>query len=150
MYAMQKVVLAELPHFVRNVMAVIWLEEPKQTATVIALRGDLGAGKTTFTQTLARELGVADTLQSPTYVLMKKYKTTNEKFHTLVHIDAYRLESAEQFAALKPEQFLNDQKALVVIEWPERVEAALPKPDVTVNFSSEGAAEGERYVSIEK
>ena len=147
---MEKVLLSKLPHFVRNVLAVIWLEETKQTATVIALRGDLGAGKTTFTQTLARELGVTDTLQSPTYVLMKKYQTTNEKFSTLVHIDAYRLESAEQFAALKPEQFLNDPKTMVVIEWPERVEAALPKPDLTVNFSSEGAAEGERYVSIEK
>ncbi len=147
---MEKVLLSKLPHFVRNVLAVIWLEEPKKTATILALRGDLGAGKTTFTQALAQVLGVTDTLQSPTYVLMKKYKTTNEKFHTLVHIDAYRLESAEQFAALKPEQFLSDPRALVVIEWPERVEAALPKPDLTVKFSSEGAAEGERYVSIEK
>lgn len=124
------------------------MEPPKDTATIVALRGELGAGKTTFTQALARELGIAETLQSPTYVLMKKYQISNNKFQTLIHIDAYRLNSAEEFAALKPEQFLQDPKALVVVEWPEKVAGALPKPDITVNFSSETAGEEERYIEV--
>jgi tRNA threonylcarbamoyladenosine biosynthesis protein TsaE len=72
------------------------------------------------------------------------------RFDKLVHIDAYRLNTAAEFAALKPDMFLKDPKALVVIEWPERVAGALPKPDVSVRFSSESAAEAERYVLMEK
>lgn len=121
----------------------------KSHATLIALRGDLGAGKTTFVQALARELGIAETVQSPTYVLMKKYEIKKAApFKTLVHIDAYRLNNAEEFAALKPEQFLEDPKALIVVEWPERVGDALPKPDVVLNFSSLAANEGERYIEV--
>lgn len=127
---------------------------PKESdAFLITLSGDLGAGKTTFVQTLARELGVTETIQSPTYVLMKKYKTTHPLFETLVHIDAYRLDTKEQFAALDPDSFLNDPKTLVALEWPERVEGALPKADRELKFSSDppageaGAAkEGERYI----
>lgn len=144
----QKVALAELPYFVRNVLAVVGLEPRKQTATVVALRGELGAGKTTFTQALARELGVTETLQSPTYVLMKNYPLQNKKFTTLVHIDAYRLSNAQEFAALRPEQFLNDPSALVVVEWPEKVAGALQEPDVTINFSSERAGGEERYIEV--
>jgi tRNA threonylcarbamoyladenosine biosynthesis protein TsaE len=153
---MQKLPLPELPYFVRNVLAAIGMDAPKRTATVIELRGDLGAGKTTFTQQLAKELGVTDTIQSPTYVLMKSYPLafTNPhpgiegRFDKLVHIDAYRLEKPEEFAALKPETFLQDPKALVVVEWPENIAGQLPPPDVTINFSSEGSTETDRLVHM--
>ena len=121
----------------------------KNTATVLALVGELGAGKTTFVQVLAKELGVVETVQSPTYVLMKKYQIPNFKFQTLIHVDAYRLEKPEEFTALNPEEFLKDPSNLVCIEWPERVEGALPKPDMVIKFSSEAANEGERYIHIE-
>lgn len=155
---MQKLPLAELSYFVRNVLAVVGMEPPKPTATIIALRGELGAGKTTFTQALAKELGITEVLQSPTYVLMKSYPLSFKnpypglegRFERLVHIDAYRLERAEEFAALRPEEFLNDPKALVVVEWPERLAGALPQPDITVRFSSENASEADRYVLMEK
>ena len=121
------------------------------------MSGELGAGKTTFVQALAKELGVKETVQSPSYVLMEKYDLpagqagiSYKPFNKLIHIDAYRLNNAEEFKALKPESFLSDSKALVVIEWPERVLGALPKPDITINFSSDGASEGERLIEIEK
>lgn len=147
---MEKLLLSELPAFARLVLAQIADLPQKPAAVVLALRGDLGAGKTTFTQALARELGITETLQSPTYVLMKSYPLSSGRFSRLVHIDAYRLEGAEEFAALKPEAFLQDPGALVVIEWPEKVAGALPAADLTVRFSSENAAEGERSVSVEK
>ena len=68
------------------------------------------------------------------------------RFNTLIHIDAYRLETPEEFSALKPETFLNDHKALVVIEWPERIEGMLPVPDLVLKFSSQDVGEGERYI----
>ncbi len=142
---MQRVKLSNLPLFAEEVLAKL---APKNTATVVALSGDLGAGKTTFVQVLGKELGIAETMQSPTYVLMKKYQIANNKFQTLIHIDAYRLNNAEEFVALKPEQFLQDPKTLVVVEWPEKVGAALPKADLTINFSSLAAEEGERYIEV--
>jgi tRNA threonylcarbamoyladenosine biosynthesis protein TsaE len=153
---MTRLPLPELPYFVRNVLAAIGMDAPKRTATVVVLHGDLGAGKTTFTQQLAKELGVTDTIQSPTYVLMKSYPLafTNPypgiegRFDKLVHIDAYRLEKPEEFAALKPETFLQDPKALVVVEWPEKIAGQLPPPDVTINFSSEGSTETDRLVHM--
>ena len=161
---MQKLPLAELGYFVRNVLAVVGMEPPKPGATIIALRGDLGAGKTTFTQALAREVGIEDTIQSPTYVLMKSYPISFKqpfpgiegRFDKLVHIDAYRLESPDEFAALRPETFLNDPRALVVVEWPEKLGAALPPPDISINFSSEppageagNADDSHRYVEMQ-
>lgn len=115
---------------------------------MIALEGNLGAGKTTFVQALGKELGVVATMQSPTYVLMKAYKTTHPQFQTLVHIDAYRLERPEEFSALKPESFLQDPTTLVCIEWPERVTGMMPTPDVVIKFSTEGMGEHERQIDI--
>ncbi len=154
---MTRVPLTELPYFARNILAVLMMSEQKSTATVLALVGDLGAGKTTFVQTLARELAVKDVVQSPTYVLMKSYPleisgagaNTNSKFTKLVHIDAYRLETPDEFDALRPEEFLQDPHALVVIEWPEKIDGKLPKPDMTLTFSADGIPEGERDIDAQ-
>lgn len=151
---MTQVALSELAYFARNILAVLTMAKPKEAATVVALVGELGAGKTTFVQTLARELGVRELVQSPTYVLMKSYplelsgpaSETNNKFTKLVHIDAYRLESPEEFDALRPEEFLSDPATLVLIEWPQKVPGKLPTPDMTLSFSAEGLPEGVRDI----
>lgn len=156
LYDMQRVSLQYLPELAGNVLATIWLQGPKPRATVLALRGELGAGKTTFVQALCKRLGIEEPVVSPTYVLMKSYAlegpttTFGEKrrFNRLVHIDAYRLESPEEFRTLRPQEFLDDPKALVVVEWPEKLGKQLPEPDLAINFSSEGAAEGERFVEV--
>jgi tRNA threonylcarbamoyladenosine biosynthesis protein TsaE len=153
---MTHVPLTELPQYVRNVRSMLKLLPSKNSATVVWLKGDLGAGKTTFVQGLAKEMEIEGDIQSPTYVLMKSYSVPNNRtqfgsirrFHTLVHIDAYRLKDAAEFAALKPETFLSDPQTLVLIEWPERVEGALPKPDMTISFTSENAQEKERYIEV--
>jgi len=153
---MTHVPLSELPEFVRNVRTMLKLMPIKNTATVVWLEGDLGAGKTTFVQQLAKEMEVEEDIQSPTYVLMKSYELPNNRtqfgsrrrFTRLVHIDAYRLTSAEEFAALKPDTFLNEPGTLVLIEWPSRVQGALPTPDLTLTFTSEKASEKERYIEV--
>ncbi len=155
---MTHVPLPELREYVRNVMATLAIDRNNTKAVVIALKGELGAGKTTFVQALAKQMGITETIQSPTYVLMKKYKLPEglnpfghkRRFKTFIHIDAYRLKDAAEFAALKPEEFLNDPSNIVLIEWPERVEGALPEPDRVVTFKSEEAQEGERFIEIEK
>ncbi len=141
-----------LTELAKKVLQLALMPNPAQRgqAFIIALRGNLGAGKTTFTQALARELGISDTVQSPTYVLMKSYPITFGRFTKLIHIDAYRLDKPEEFGALKPDMFLNDREVLAVIEWPERLEGVLPKPNIVVNFSSDGMSEEERYIKIAK
>lgn len=143
---MQTVARGELSNFARTVLTALKSSEGR--ATLLTLAGDLGAGKTTFVQALAKELGVTETVQSPTYVLMKSYATTHLRFKKLVHLDLYRLGKAEEFATLQPESFLGDTDALVCIEWPERAGDLLPKPDASLRFSADGAKEGERYIEV--
>lgn len=142
---MARVALDNLEQLVEEVLAS--LVTKKVGATIIALQGNLGAGKTTFVQALARNMGVEASVQSPTYVLMKSYPVSYRNFTMLIHIDAYRLEKPEEFAALNPETFLKNAENLVCIEWPERVEGALPTPDLVLTFSVEGVGEKERNIT---
>jgi tRNA threonylcarbamoyladenosine biosynthesis protein TsaE len=91
--------------------------------TTLALHGDLGVGKTTFVQGLARGLGVHDPVTSPTFNIFTLYKGTGR---TLVHMDAYRLESDRQIDALMLEDFLVSPWVLAV-EWPEKIAAWIPQ-----------------------
>lgn len=90
-------------------------------ATVLALHGDLGVGKTTLVQQIAYGLGVTAVVNSPTFVLQKIYSTDNARFATLVHLDLYRLETPEELAVLQLECWVNDPNTLLCVEWPERV-----------------------------
>lgn len=90
--------------------------------TTLALHGDLGAGKTTFVQGLARGLGIQEGVTSPTFTLFNLYTTGSRR---LLHFDAYRLERPEEADALMIEDFLISPWCLAV-EWPEKVAAWLP------------------------
>lgn len=105
-------------------------------ATVLALRGDLGSGKTTFTQFLAKELGVKNYVTSPTFVIEKKYKCVEgAKFETLIHIDCYRLNSSEEMLNLGWKDMVHNHRNLIIIEWPERIESILPENSVKIDFN---------------
>lgn len=138
---MKKIRLEEMPNFAREVLARVPGAASRTRACLITLQGELGAGKTTFMQALARELGIAEAVQSPTFVLMKSYEIAYKGYAKLVHIDAYRFDEPKQFEALKPEEFLGDAKNIVCIEWPERLEGVLPKADIALQFSHTGAQE---------
>jgi len=100
--------------------------EPSAGAVVIALHGDLGAGKTTFVQELGRQLGVSEDITSPTFTIMKGYETTDRTFTHLIHMDAYRLEDEAELAPLHFADILATPKILFCIEWAEKITGALP------------------------
>jgi tRNA threonylcarbamoyladenosine biosynthesis protein TsaE len=107
------------------------LAPTSDSATLVTLTGELGAGKTSFTQGLARTLGVTESVTSPTFVLEKIYDLPEELSHgfaRLVHIDAYRLEGGSALKPLGFAELMKDPQSLIVLEWPERVIEALPKP----------------------
>lgn len=128
----------ELQPVVAAVMQHPALLAAEHTAAVVTLQGDLGAGKTTFTQTLARTLGVTEPVTSPTFVIMKGYELIDQPFDSLVHIDAYRLESSAELAVLGYVELLNTPRTLIVIEWPERVADLIPKDACELTFTLTG------------
>lgn len=119
---------------------------PRGGATIVALSGDLGAGKTTFVQVCARELGVGETVSSPTFVIEKIYGLSNQKFARLIHIDAYRLKEARELEVLDWEEITQDPQNLIYIEWPERVPEAIPESAIRVRFDIDGDA---RIITID-
>lgn len=95
-------------------------------ALIIGLQGELGAGKTTFIQALAKGLGIKKRLTSPTFVLMKKYKN-------LYHIDCYRIKSYRDILALDFQEIISNNN-IVIIEWAERIKRILPKNTIWIRF----------------
>jgi tRNA threonylcarbamoyladenosine biosynthesis protein TsaE len=111
-------------------LAKDWLSSlPQKTdeATIVGLYGNLGSGKTTFTQAVARELGIKSAVTSPTFVIEKLYETTHPYFARLIHIDAYRLESGGELQTLNFEDLVDNPNNLILIEWPENVKEILPE-----------------------
>jgi tRNA threonylcarbamoyl adenosine modification protein YjeE len=104
-------------------------------ASVVALSGDLGAGKTTFVQRVAHEFGVEDQVNSPTFVIEKIYACSQGPFVRLVHMDAYRLAGAHELEVLGWKELVSDKNNLILIEWPENVVDAIPKEAVRISLS---------------
>ena len=92
--------------------------------TVIAYRGDLGAGKTAFTRGLARGLGIQDPVTSPTYTIVNEYLGGRIP---LFHFDMYRLHSAEDLFDIGWDEYL-ERQGICSVEWSENVEEALENP----------------------
>lgn len=111
---------------------------PGTRATTLALSGDLGAGKTTFSQGIARALGVTEIVSSPTFVIEKIYDLRAQRWERLIHIDAYRLNGADELRILRWDELVRDPANLVLIEWPERVESAIPEDATRIRFDIEG------------
>lgn len=118
---------------------------PRATATVIALSGELGAGKTTFTQGIAVALGIHEAVTSPTFVIEKVYELENQPFKRLMHIDAYRLKDAHELEVLGWKEVILDPSNLVIVEWPERVADIIPKDAIHASFEGSGDSREIRY-----
>ncbi len=111
-------------------------------ATVLALYGNLGSGKTSFTQGVAKAFGFRGHVISPTFVIEKIYRipkggltlNSSKGFKNLIHIDAYRLDSGGDLLKLGWLDVLNDSRNLVIVEWSERVESVLSDDAHKIEF----------------
>ena len=111
---------------------------------VLLLDGDLGAGKTTFTQGLARAMGVGDVVTSPTFSLVRSYPTAFGV--ELIHIDVYRLDALADIVALGLPEMLEDG-AVAVVEWGERALPVLGPDHLGVRFALTDL-DGERRMTL--
>jgi tRNA threonylcarbamoyl adenosine modification protein YjeE len=104
-------------------------------ASVIGLSGDLGSGKTTFTKAFAEAFDIpSEEITSPTFVIMKSYDVDRNGFKKLIHIDAYRLERAEEIERLGWKELISDPGNLILIEWPENIGEAMPASAKSLQF----------------
>lgn len=103
-------------------------------AHTVGLSGDLGAGKTTFVQHVAKVLGVTRAVTSPTFVIAERYLITHAPFTSLIHVDAYRLGEGEA-ATIGWDKYQSDPQNLVLVEWPENLGALFPSDAPRLFFS---------------
>jgi tRNA threonylcarbamoyladenosine biosynthesis protein TsaE len=118
------------------------LGERLRPGDVLLLHGDLGAGKTTFTQGLAEGLGVPEPVTSPTFSLLHEFRGGRLP---LFHFDPYRLGGAEEVAGIGFEEYL-ERGGVVVVEWAERLEWLTPTERLEVTLSGEDEA---RVITLE-
>jgi len=93
---------------------------------VVCLQGELGSGKTTFTQGMLGALGAEGPYTSPTFVIMKEYDVNDKIIKKVYHIDAYRI-NEDDMLLLGWDDIVNDEHALVIVEWPEKIRGILPQ-----------------------
>jgi len=124
------------------------LLENLDNTNLLCLYGELGAGKTTFVQGLAKTLGIKKRVISPTFVMMREYpmKLPITHYSLLIHIDLYRIESEEDVISLDLKELWANRKNLVVIEWAEKIKPILPKKRIDVKF--EYVSQNKRKIEI--
>ena len=119
------------------------LAERLSPGAVVALYGDLGAGKTCFVRGLARGLGIAARVSSPTFTIVNEYRSAAGK--ELFHFDMYRLNSADELFDVGWEDYLR-RGAVCAVEWSENVEEAFEGDEITVRIST--LPDGARKIEI--
>ena len=117
---------------------VEYVAEQIKPGDILALSGELGAGKPTFVQSLARELGVKKNTPSPTFALMRAYAVRHPSIKRLIHVDAYRIENERDFVALDLDEEIADGISAVVIEWPENIKKWLGRQASVLDLSITG------------
>ena len=115
-----------------------------RSCDVVLLHGDLGAGKTTFTQGVAAALGVTDPVQSPTFTIVREHDGSAMR---LYHLDLYRLHDADELEDIGYEAYIDPPDGIALIEWPERAADWLPALFWLVRIEHLGG--DNRLVSIE-
>lgn len=99
------------------------------------LNGSMGAGKTTLSKAICAELGVMDTVQSPTFSIVNEYLTWNDE--VIYHFDFYRLEHPEEALAIGVEEYF-DSENLCLIEWPQKIGNLLPEKHLAIDIKDMG------------
>jgi len=125
---------------------ILGREPLSNKAFVIALKGDLGSGKTTFIQGLAQGLKIKENVLSPTFVIQKDFSLALKNYKNFYHIDAYRLKNPEELLELGFKDLIKNPENLIVIEWADKVKKILPRKILRIEFENLG--ENKRKIII--
>lgn len=112
--------------------------------SVLALYGNLGAGKTVFARGFARGLGITEPISSPTFTIVQEYPYGDGNI--FYHMDLYRIDNSDAAYAFGIDEFLYDKAAMTLLEWPERIEDILPPSVIVIRI--EHAGESTRKITV--
>ena len=110
---------------------------------VLVLSGDLGSGKTKFTEGFLSYFGLENEISSPTFTIVNEYQKNDINIY---HFDVYRLEDSSEFYAIGGEEYF--EKGICIIEWGELIEDAVPKKYIKIDFSRNSENENERILNV--
>lgn len=109
--------------------------QPRKQATVVALEGSLGSGKTLFVQACGKALGIRGTMTSPTFLIMRRYPFRGGRFANLFHVDAYRIRSPREMQSLHFWEAVAEPRNVILVEWARRLQPLLPRRTIWVHLS---------------
>lgn len=124
--------LEDTKEIARNFLTTL---EKGSKARVVGLIGDLGAGKTAFSQAVGEVLGVEESMQSPTFLIEKIYELKGKPWKHLIHIDAYRLEKSDELISLGWNDIISKPENIIFVEWADRIQNILPEDMQTIHFN---------------
>jgi tRNA threonylcarbamoyladenosine biosynthesis protein TsaE len=127
----------ETKNFAKKI-AKLLLSRKRKKADILALEGNLGAGKTTFLQGLAKAFGIKEKVISPTFIIMRKYSFLNKKANgkeNLYHFDWYRIKKPKEIINLGFQKIISNPQNIVAIEWAEKFKKLLPKNAFWLKFN---------------
>ena len=113
--------------------------------SIIILSGDLGSGKTKFTEGILKHFGLENEISSPTFTIVNEYDSNNQKIY---HFDLYRLSDIDEFYAIGGEEYL--QNGICIFEWGEMIEDILPNSYIKITFSRDSENVDYRKLRIEE
>lgn len=128
----------ETKNFAKN------LAQKLHIGDVVVLSGDLGSGKTKFTEGILSYFNLSHEISSPTFTIVNEYKTQNINIY---HFDVYRLESSDEFYAIGGEEYF--ENGICIIEWGETIEDALPENYIKISFKKESSDDNLRILNIQ-
>ena len=111
---------------------------------IVVLSGELGSGKTKFTEGILEYFNLQDEISSPTFTIVNEYHSNNLPIY---HFDVYRLEDEDEFLAIGGEEYFD--KGVSIIEWGESIEEILPKDYIKISFERDLTNENKRIINIE-
>jgi len=113
---------------------------------IVALYGDLGSGKTQIVKGICAGLGVKETVNSPTFIIVNEY--TSEKIKNIYHFDLYRMKTEDEIINIGFDDYLNNS-GIILIEWPEHAERLLPDEIIKIHLAHSVEDENHRYIRLE-
>lgn len=141
--------ISELPDLVPKILTTLAQYQVPETATVVCLHGDLGAGKTTLTKQIGAQLGITANIQSPTFTILKKYSLPEPSitpWKYLIHIDAYRLHHESELIKLDWETYVSHRENIIFVEWASHIPTCIPKNHIDIYL--EHVSETTRMITI--
>lgn len=124
------------------------LANPSQSPRIFCLQGNLGSGKTTFIQGVAKALEIKNKILSPTFILMRSFPLKKKLgWKNFYHLDCYRIEDPQELKILNLEEIFADPQNLIFIEWPEKIKKLIPRSALWLEFKIKGKNQREIKIS---